>query len=250
MTTTPDSRRSAGILLPGQAASPPGPCDMSGMYLMHHAFRRDLGDFVAAAERTPVDDRAAWQALAQRWDRFAHLLHEHHGVEDRVLWPLLAERVDAAGDAAGREVLAAMEAEHDLIDPLLERVGALLGAVTGTSTGAPAGEDDPARGELPVVLAEARDVLDDHLAHEERAAVPLVQQHVGAEEWDHLERTEFRGRPNLGELRFQLPWMVHGVPDDVVRGLVRAAGPPFAVILRLSRRSFLKQQRAAFRHVP
>jgi hemerythrin-like domain-containing protein len=231
------------LLLPGQAASPPGPCDMSGMYLMHHAFRRDLRDLLAAAELTPVDDRATWSDIGLRWERFAHHLHEHHAVEDRVLWPLLLERVTAARDGAGRAVLTAMEAEHALIDPLLDRCGDLIRRLT-------VGPDEAARTPLVDILAETRQVLDGHLAHEERDAVVLVQRHVGADEWDRLERTEFRGRPNLGELRFQLPWMVHEVPGEVVTSLVKAAGPVFALILRTSRGRFLRHQRAAFRHVP
>ncbi|MBM7517039.1 hemerythrin domain-containing protein [Nocardioides nitrophenolicus] len=230
------------VLLPGQAASPPGPCDLSGMYLMHHAFRRDLRDLLAAAERTPLEDRTAWGEIGLRWERFAHHLHEHHAVEDRVLWPLLLERVSAAADAEGRAVLSAMEAEHALIDPLLDRCADLVGRLV-------AGPDEAALAELPGVLAETRQVLDDHLGHEERDAVVLVQRHVGGGEWADLERREFRGRPSLGELRFQLPWMVHEVPDEVVTGLVRAAGPGFALILRVSRGRFLRHQRAAFKYV-
>lgn len=139
-------------------------------------------------------------------------------------------------------MLAAMEAEHHLIDPLLDRCGALFRGLAATA-------DDAARTELWSVLAETRRVLDDHLGHEERAAVALVQRHVGASEWERLERTEFRGRPRLGELRFQLPWMVHEVPDDTVARLVREAGPVFALVLRLSRGGFLRHQRAAFKHL-
>src|SRR3546814_2114133 len=36
------------ISLPGQAHVAHGPHDQSGMYLMHHAFRRDLGSFESA----------------------------------------------------------------------------------------------------------------------------------------------------------------------------------------------------------
>lgn len=91
MTTTPE-RDPSVLMLPGQAAAPAGPCDMSGMYLMHHAFRRDLRDLLAATEHTPAGDRPTWHELGVRWERFAHHLHQHHTVEDRVLWPLLRER--------------------------------------------------------------------------------------------------------------------------------------------------------------
>ncbi|MBS4752975.1 hemerythrin domain-containing protein [Nocardioides sp. zg-ZUI104] len=247
MTSTPPGGETAApLLLPGQAAAPAGPCDMSGMYLMHHGFRRDLDDFIAAATHTPPGERATWAAISQRWERFAHLLHEHHDVEDRVLWPLLTERVTAAGDTAGAGVLEAMEAEHALIDPLLGQVRDQLDRILVGDEQA----KERARTALVAVLARTREVLDDHLAHEERDAVALVQRHVAGEEWEALERKEFRGRPSMSELRFQLPWMVHEVPDEVVRPLVKASGAPFAVLLRLSRRGFARQQRAAFRYVP
>jgi hemerythrin-like domain-containing protein len=240
--TTTTARSSAPALapaplLPGQAAAPAGPCDLTGMYLMHHAFRRDLRDLAAAAVATPTDD-TAWAALRHRWERFAHLLHHHHEVEDRVLWPLLVERATDADDRAGLAVLEAMEAEHALIDPVLERAGELFA------------DRAPDGAALHAVLADAAEVLGDHLAHEESGAVPLVQRYVTAAEWEELERREFRGRPSLGELRFQLPWMVEGLSDEVVRPLLRAAGPVFALVLALSRRSFARHQRAAFAHLP
>ncbi|WP_162260284.1 hemerythrin domain-containing protein [Nocardioides sp. Root190] len=238
----PAAPTTAALLLPGQAAAPPGPCDMSGMYLMHHAFRRDLRDFTAAAGHTPPEDGTTWRAINERWGHFSHHLHGHHSVEDRVLWPLLLDRVDAAGDTAGREVLAAMEAEHEQIDPLLQECSDLLESML-------AAPDAAVRTRLVTALTGAAEVLDAHLSHEERQAVVLVQRHVGGAEWEELERKEFRGKPSLGELRFQLPWMVHEVPDEVVTAMVRAAGPVFAFVLRISRRRFLQQQAAAFRHV-
>ena len=41
------------LRFPGQAAAHPGPADMTLMYVMHHAFRRDLAAFAAAATATP-----------------------------------------------------------------------------------------------------------------------------------------------------------------------------------------------------
>jgi hypothetical protein len=76
-------------MLPGQAAAPDGPIDMTMMYVMHHGFRRDLRNFAAAAERTPVADRMTWQALANRWDLFSEALHHHHRGEDDAIWPAL-----------------------------------------------------------------------------------------------------------------------------------------------------------------
>ena len=111
------------VRLPGQAAAPDGPLDLTMMLVVHRAFRRDLENFAAAAARTPVSDRAAWAALDERWQLFADGLHHHHSVEDDRLWPALDSAARAAGEDDASEVLTAMAAEHSMIDPLLEAVG-------------------------------------------------------------------------------------------------------------------------------
>ena len=62
-TTWPDQ-----ILLSGQAAAPEGPLDMWMMYVTHHAYRRDLAKFCAAAQATPAGARRSWRALLARWE--------------------------------------------------------------------------------------------------------------------------------------------------------------------------------------
>ena len=108
------------LVLAGQAAAPDGPIDLTAMFVMHHGFRRDMRDFAAAAQRTPVADRAAWRALHRRWQAYAMVLHHHHAGEDAGIWPLLVQRSTAAGDTGAVATLEAMEAEHEVIDPLLE----------------------------------------------------------------------------------------------------------------------------------
>ena len=90
-TSAPDVTQ---YLLPRQVAAPAGPVDTRMMYVMHHAFRRDLAMFEAAARVTPYDDRDAWDALAERWDVFSAQLHHHHSGEDAGLWPLLEQHAD------------------------------------------------------------------------------------------------------------------------------------------------------------
>ncbi len=233
----------SGALLPGQAAAPPGPADLSMMYVLHHGFRRDLARFVEAARRTPTDDRSTWRGLLARWDLFAVLLHDHHHKEDDVLWPLLRTKVAAAGDEAADAVLDAMEAEHATIDPLLDAVRNDLTRL--------AGADDPAcRTRLVRSLERARESLGAHLGHEEADAIAILQRYVGAEEWAHLERTRLRGGLSPRDLLRLLPWSVQGLPDHVVRPLLDAAGLPFRVLLRLGQGRFDRLDRAAFAHVP
>ena len=226
---------------PGQAAAPEGPCDLPPMYLMHHAFRRDLRAFVDAAAHTPVDDRRTWRRLAERWDRFGRILHLHHAGEDDVLWPLLLSRVDAAGDAGARTVLDDMEAEHDEIDPLLEACATGLNQL---ATGA----DDDSRAALVVRLSAALERLGAHLGHEESDAMALVQEHISPAEWEALHE-KFGADYTLADSLFALPWLMPGVPAKVRARVEGFLGRPASLAERvLLRPGFLRRDRLTFRY--
>jgi hemerythrin-like domain-containing protein len=239
-TTTVPSRPSALLDLPGQAQVADGPLDLNGMYLAHHAFRRDLVRFAAAAERTPVEAADVWKALAVRWQQFGSILHHHHTTEDDVLWPQLLDLVDAAGDAEGRATLEAMEAEHALIDPLLS---ACAEGFTAMAT-AP---DEAVRSRLAGTTAAARDTLSDHMRHEETAALPLVQSLLPAEGWERVEKAAGEGK-SAGELFFLVPWVADGLTGDQLRTAFRSVGQPFRVLLVLTRGRYARREKVAFRY--
>jgi hypothetical protein len=228
-------------MFPGQAAAPTGPCDLTGMYLMHHGFRRDLVRLAAAARRTPHDDSATWKALAGWWRDVAALLHEHHTKEDELLWPVLLDRVDDDG----RAVLEAMEDEHHLIDPLLVAVEQGLGDLAGGGVLATTG----ARERTAAALNQLHDVLDAHLAHEERDAVALIQRHLTAEEWQQLERDGLAAKPPPPLLFFLLPWIAEGLQPGDLAPLLDQAGAPIRVLLRLTRGRYQRRAEKAFAHL-
>ncbi|GAA4715304.1 hemerythrin domain-containing protein [Phytohabitans rumicis] len=228
------------ITLPGQAAAPPGPVDLGGMYVMHHAFRRDLAAFRAAVLHTPAEDRAAWTALAARWARFAGILHKHHHGEDEGLWPLLLARVDADGDAAGRATLAAMEAEHTEIDPLLRSCAEGFDRLAGHA-------DPDALDALEVRVVALGERLSRHLAHEESEAMALVQRHLTPADWERVGKEHFASAYRPRDIPFMVPWVLAGL-SAAERTRIRAAVPrPLAILWRLFwRRPFERRERAAF----
>jgi hypothetical protein len=239
MTLTTRPALANQLTLPGQAATPEGPVDGSGMYLMHHAFRRDLANFAGAAARTPVQARETWRALQRRWTRFGAILHSHHHVEDAFLWPLLTRK--AEGDQAALETLQAMAAEHALIDPILRSCSALLARLANAP-------DKAARAELSTQLASARDVLGAHLAHEEREAMALVQRLLTVEDWAGFEK-QVSSAYGMREIPHVISWMMHELPAE---GLARLAHDAPAVMLLLYRlfwrRSFERLERTAFQY--
>ena len=116
---TPPTQLHEQISLPGQTHVAEGPYDQTPMYLMHHAFRRDLRRFEAAVRATPLGEVSVWNALARRWDRFAEVLHHHHQVEDDYIGPVLERHAADDGETVATQMLHAMEAEHGQIDPAL-----------------------------------------------------------------------------------------------------------------------------------
>ncbi len=237
---TTDLRPPQQLRLPGQAAAPDGPNDLAGMYVMHHAFRRDLRAFAAAVASTPAHSRDRWRALHERWQEFSLFLHHHHSTEDAALWPLLLARVDAAGDALGRATLEAMEAEHEGIDPLLTACGEGFATLARRT-------DDDARAALEVRVVAARDQLQAHLAHEEHDALTLVQRHLTPAEWHHLD-TVFGQAYSFPETLRAMPWALHELPAEARRRLlVGPTGRVFEAVWRLLLRPrFERRERFAF----
>ena len=230
-TTWPEQLR-----LPGQTAAHPGPIDMTMMYVMHHAFRRDLEAFAAAAGATPASDRRAWKAMAERWELFSSALHHHHSGEDTGLWPALLDRADEEG----RATLEAMEAEHSEIDPILEACAIGLQRLAEQP-------DEDARAALAVRLVAARERLAEHLKHEETEAIALIQALLTPEEWEAITKEHFDAGISFREILKLVPWVAHELPEPVLRELfAKPGGSVHKAMLLLTRRRFDRLQKAAF----
>lgn len=228
------------LTLAGQAHTAEGPLDMSAMYVMHHAFRRDLERFERVARRTPLEDAVAWRALADRWQQFGMVLHHHHTIEDTTIWPPLLARCGSAGDSAGSTTLTAMQAEHETIDPQLAACSTAFAAMA----------QDPraeVRERLVDDLAAIRENLHRHLAHEETEALPLVQRYLTPEEWRASE-TAAKKSFGLRQLGFLVPWAATGLDRQAVDRAFAGAGPVFRVLHVLTRRRFAEKEAIAFRH--
>jgi iron-sulfur cluster repair protein YtfE (RIC family) len=237
MSTT-TTRPATGHLmdLPGQQHVAEGPLDLNGMYMAHHAFRRDLRRFAVAARQTPVEDAEAWRALAVRWEQFSGILHHHHTTEDDVLWPQLLEIVDADG----RVTLEAMEAEHSVIDPMLAACAAGFAAMAQAPHAT-------TRDRLAADTATARDTLSDHMGHEEREALPLVQELLSAEGWQRVEKAAGSGK-GLKDLMFLAPWIADGLTPEQLDTVVRMIGTPFKLMLAMTRGRYARGEAIAFRY--
>lgn len=227
------------LTLPRQSHTAEGPHDQTGMYVMHHALRRDLERFTAAVASTPVADERVWQALERRWLRVAELLHHHHSVEDTALWPVL--RSHASGRPEDLQLLDAMEAEHEHIGPALEACREGFAAMREHPC-----EDH--RDRLASSVSGLRDGLLEHLAHEEGQALPLLQRTLSVEENEAFERAAQKGYP-LRVVPFALCWVMDELPEEARDRILGTTPPGYGLLLRLLDRRYDRARRLAFRYV-
>ena len=235
-TTAPVARQ---LDLPGQSAVAEGPHDQTGMYVMHHALRRDLAAFVAAVPATPVPDAATWAALARRWQRFADVLHHHHTAEDEAYWPVLQRAVTARGTADDRAEVAAMAQEHAGIDPSLVACRTAMAAMVEHPC-------EAHRNAVAVRVTALRELLEEHLGHEEGVVLPMIQRVMTAEEFAQAEAGVATYYPRR-DAWFLVPWALHGLPPHAAARMLAIAGPAYGVVHRLARAGFARREQAAFR---
>lgn len=228
------------LTLPRQAHTAEGPHDQTGMYLMHHALRRDFARFAAAVENTPVSEQVVWAALERRWLALADVLHHHHCVEDDELWPLLRQHAVRAGADADLEVLAVMEAEHERIDPALTAVREAFAAMSSHPC-------TDHRNALEIRLNAANEALLEHLAHEEGQALPMLQRTLTVEENASFEKAVGKAYP-LAMIPFLLPWAMAEVPAEARDRLLETTPPGYGLLLRLFRGRYERGERRAFRY--
>ncbi len=183
--------------------------DMTMMYTMHDALRREL-DRIARVTARPDDDPSHILRTAVGWQMFKTNLHIHHTAEDVALWPPMQQALaDRPDDLA---VLDAMEAEHSAIDPLLNAIDAALADR----------ESGPSQlGERTDALATS---LRGHLAHEEADALALIDATVTAEQFQQfgMEHTK---RIGAGIAQY-MPWLLDSASPERTAAVLAILPPP------------------------
>jgi Hemerythrin HHE cation binding domain len=167
--------------------------DMTMMFAVHDALRRDLERIARVAARTGDDPRRVLRTAAG-WELFKTFLRVHHTSEDVALWPVMQRKLaDRPDDLA---LLEAMEAEHAAIDPLLAAVDAALADRDG------AGER---LGDLVDALVTG---LSGHLRHEEGEGLALIDATLTDQQWQHF--AEVHRERIGGDAPRYLPWLLDG----------------------------------------
>jgi hemerythrin-like domain-containing protein len=189
--------------------------DMTMMFVMHDALRREL-DHIARVTASSSDDPRRVLRTATGWAMFKSYLHVHHTTEDQLMWPPV--RASLPDGSSGLAVLDAMEAEHAAIDPLLAAIdAALLDRDSGSER----------LGELTDALATA---LRGHLDHEEKDGLAVVDAAITAEQWQAFV---LEGATLIGDdvTRF-MPWVLESATPEVTSAVLQLLPPPVQLAYR------------------
>jgi hemerythrin-like domain-containing protein len=189
--------------------------DMAMMIAFHDALRRELG-YITRITAVRTEDPRQLMTSAVGWQMFKSYLQVHHSCEDDVLWPVMEKALaDRPDDLA---LLAAMEAEHAAIDPLLNAIDATL---ANPYSG-------PERiGDLTDALATT---LRAHLRHEEGEGLPLIDATVTDQQWQDFGQEHAK---RIGpEAPRVFPWMLDGLDEAKTEHILRSVPEPVRATYR------------------
>ncbi|GAB2953002.1 hypothetical protein GCM10027280_46730 [Micromonospora polyrhachis] len=186
-----------------------GKLDMTAMYAIHDALRRELA-YIAKATASVDDDPQRVLRTAAGWELFKKSLHVHHTTEDDALWPVMRQALATRPDDLA--LLDAMETEHAAIDSAIEAIdAALLDRETGLER----------LGELADALATG---VGAHLNHEENEALPLIQSAVTEQQWQHFGQVSAaRVGPDAARI---MPWMLDGASAETIATMLAPLPEP------------------------
>ena len=172
---------------------PEGPfADTRKMLEVHAMFRQQFLSVPALIAGVAPNDRERTDVVADHIRFMCVILHEHHSVEDKFLWPWLKNR--GTDDVA--EIAVLMEDQHSDMTHILDRVDDQLRGWRD-SVGSQQG---PA---LAQTMEQLLPVLMDHMSLEESRALPVIEKHISAAEWERVGEAG-RGHFSLEDLMLAL----------------------------------------------
>jgi hypothetical protein len=189
------------------------------VYLIHEAFRRDLGR-LSAAVRAPGVGQPRARRLAAHWEFVNDQLHHHHEVEDASLWPLVRPKLVGHNDELA--ILAEMESEHVTLLPLCATIGEGFSAFAKEP-------DDHVGGPLADNLNALATELGSHLDNEETRCFPVIDQALSLEEFESFGKATAKAVGMRGSARF-FPWIFDGAASVERRAVLSVPPPPVRVL--------------------
>jgi hypothetical protein len=189
--------------------------DMSMMFAMHDALRRELVQVGRiAGQRDGHPGRLLHAALG--WELFKKFLLVHHQSEDDALWPALRARVAAQPDRVA--LVDALEAEHAVIEPLL------------TAIDAAAADPDYGYQRFGDIIDELVTKLAAHLAHEESDGLALIDASLTPQEWQHF--SQVHTERIRADAPMYMPWLLNEASPQTLDAILGKFPPPLLTAFR------------------
>lgn len=183
---------------------------MSMNRVIHAAVRRDLARLDKALGDFPDGDAQRAVDLDRAYGYLRSELTRHHEHEDALVWPMLAGFDVDAG------LLTTMESEHHAMADALRETADALGRLKEKPTAQTAAE-------VRRVVGAAREVVDQHLSHEEQTIEPILVDLYATPEWKATEKQLRKAPPGVAGAFFA--WIQDGI-DDSERSYLRSTVPP------------------------
>jgi Hemerythrin HHE cation binding domain len=189
--------------------------DMSMMFAMHEALRRELVQVARIAGQRDDNPARVLQA-ALGWELFKKFLLAHHQSEDDALWPALRSRVAHKPDRL--ELVDALEAEHAVIDPLLKAIDAAAA--------------DPGDGHRRFgdIIDELVTKLGAHLTHEESDGLALIDASLTPQEWQHFAQVQTERL--RADAPTYMPWLLNEASPQTIAAILGKFPPPLLAAYR------------------
>lgn len=206
---------------PAAGAAPATTCRSDEIVLIHRLLRRLYAEAPGLVRDVAPGDDKRVAFVADHLRGLVVLLHMHHHAEDEFFWDRMTERAPACGLH-----VAAMRRQHQAVSDQLDRIEVLVGEW--------ASDADAARAAR---LADALDVVDralsEHLADEERDALPVLDAVLSAAEWDEIFEHAQHEKPPL-PLFLLLGLLMDAVPEaDRAAWMARELPAPMRLAYRL-----------------
>ena len=204
--------------------------DTREMLVVHALFRRELRLAAGLVRGVPAGDSRRAGVVAAHLGLVEEILHHHHTAEDELVWPKLLQRVPA--EIA--PVVQLMEAQHQQVDGLLERLGTLRAQW--------AQDPGPARaGELADLYDRLYAGLAEHLDAEETRVLPLVARCITPQEWAELGDAGRGGIPRK-DMALVFGMLMYEADPEMIRMMLAPAPLPVRVLVpRLGRRAYRRR---------
>jgi len=188
--------------------------DMTTMFTIHDAFRRNLVEIVRVAKEADRDRNPRQLQSQLGWELFKKFLIVHHQTEDDVVWPVL--RAHVKDDPDRQAVVDQLEAEHSAIEPWFMAIDAVSYQ----------GEN----GSVADLADELAAKVTGHLAHEESDGLALIDRFLTPEEWQTFAREH--GARLINDASTYVPWLLDHADPATVENFLGSIPPPLAAAYR------------------